>query len=278
VRNGETDAVDSTAAGAVAAFPEIALGHFFNNSDATLDRIGAGSAQISWSITGILRRSGQSWALTRSNRWTSSADITADAATELVDALFSLSEQNLEPIRFTGVHIDVSIEQAVHQYRIDKALWSKDGVHFANVRRLRVRPKHWIYARVLLADSNDGSSRTVNFRFLAPHRQLVGTIDISNAQDSAGSGSLGDCLFFDECSSSPGSDASNFQALLTGLADQPRNDDLLASSSFGPAEHKRSRRLDRVVTGSDSLEVLVGSASGGGGGPPSGFSFRAGHQ
>ena len=87
-------------------------------------------------------RSGRAFALSRSNRWTSGSDITLASVDELPSALLRLVAQEEEPIKFTGVDIDVEVERTVREFRIQSDLWSRAPAVTSS------RPSRWWSARI----------------------------------------------------------------------------------------------------------------------------------
>ena len=237
--------------------PDIAFFHAVTNIDSAFDEIGGGSALVSWSVRGVRTHSGHTWAVTRTNRFTSKRDISVAAVRELARALYRLQEQDLAPISFTGVDIDVEVQQTRREYKIDRVLWSQNGGGFHSVHALTAQPGDGLVAKVRLEASDDGSTKNAELAFMVPQGAHNGTIRISGG---AGHGlRVGHqllCELAGNCRK--GGEAQSFDELLGELATAPRNDSLSGRASFGRHQQTRSEQQSRVVTGSRTLRVIVG--------------------
>ncbi len=225
-------------------FAEIAVGHSVANIDQTFDQIGPGSAGISWTISGVRTRSGQPFALARGNRFASSGDIALAATDELFVALDELAFQDFEAIEFTGLAVDdISVEQTVRRYRVERVLWARNGRRFADVGTLRVRRGDTVRARIELRALDDGSQRTESMSFRVTGQRRRGVIQIA-----------GGATLVDEDEGGE-AEPDSLDALLANLVSAPRNDALIGRASF--------RRVpivliqDRVVLGSDRLRLTI---------------------
>ena len=229
-------------------FAEIAFGHSFTNIDQTFDQVSGGSAGISWTISGVRTGSGQPFALARANRWTAPDDISFAATDELFMALDKLASQDFEPIEFTGLAVDdVSVEQTVRRYRIERVLWARNARRFSDMERLRVRRGDTVRARIELRALDDGSLRTERMSFRVPGGRRRGVIQIAGgatlAAEQAEDGEVEPAA------------PDSLDALLADLVSAPRNDALIGRASF--------RRVpivliqDRVVLGSDRLRLTI---------------------
>ena len=229
-------------------FATFAVGHSVTNIDQTFDQIGPGSAAISWTISGVRTGSGQPFALARVNRWTSPEDISFAATDELFVALDELASQDFEPIEFTGLAVDdVSVEQTVRRYRVERVLWARNARRFADVERLRVRRGDTVRARIELRAVDDGSLRTERMSFRVPGGRQRGVIQITGgatlAAEQAEDGEVEPAA------------PDSLDALLADLVSAPRNDALIGLASF-----RRSPIVlieDRVVLGSDRVRLTI---------------------
>ena len=228
-----------------------AVGHSFTNINQTFDQIGPGSAGISWTISGVRTRSGQPFALARANRWTSSEDIAFEATDELFVALYELASQDFEPIEFTGLAVDdVSVEQTVRRYRVERVLWARNARRFADVERLRVRRGDTVRARIELRALDDGSLRTERMSFRVPGGRRRGVIRIAGGATLAAE-QAGVVGTDEEGEAEPDS----LDALLADLVSAPRNDALIGRASFRRAPIVLIE--DRVVLGSDRVRLTI---------------------
>ena len=86
--------------------------HLYRNMVATLDKQGAGSALVSWTVEGR-RANGDPWSLTRTNRFTSGRDIAGAAADDLFENLLLLDDNGFENVKFTSVDMNATMGGAV---------------------------------------------------------------------------------------------------------------------------------------------------------------------
>jgi hypothetical protein len=252
---GETDIVQRANASGEDSLPFIAWIHSFSNIDSVFDQISGGSAHISSTIRGVDTRSGEPWTLSRSNKWISGSDISFDSSFELLTTLSILQDQKLAPIRFTDIDVDAEVEQPVHKLAIRNVLWSKNGVRFRGVRRMRVRSGQTIFARVRLRDSDESRLESVPMRFHVPRhiRRPNGVIAVSGGGSSTAEDPF--CFLEGGCGSVS---AKTFDALLARLRHQPRNNDLVGRLELGRTRQRKVVRQPKVVTGHD--ELLLNSA------------------
>ncbi|MGH8586489.1 MAG: SpoIVB peptidase S55 domain-containing protein [Gammaproteobacteria bacterium] len=234
-------------------FASFAFEHSFTNIDQTFDQIGPGSAGISWTISGVRAGSGQPFALARGNRWTSSGDIAIAATDELFVALDELASQDFEAIQFTGLSVDdVSVEQTVRRYRVERVLWARNARRFADVGRLRVRRGDTVRARIELRALDDGSQRTERMSFRVPGGRRRGVIQIAGGATLAAeeAGVVGE-----DGEGEGEAEPDGLDALLVDLVSAPRNDALIGRASFRRAPIVLIE--DRVVLGSDRLRLTI---------------------
>jgi hypothetical protein len=233
-------------------FASFAFEHSVTNIDQTFDQVSGGSAGISWTISGVRTGSGQPFALARENRWTSPDDISFGATDELFVALDKLASQDFEPIEFTELAVDdVSVEETVRRYRVERVLWARNGRRFADVERLRVRRGDTVRARVELRALDDGSQRTERMSFRVPGGRRRGVIQIDGGAALAAEAEAEVVSTDEEGEAEPDS----LDALLADLVSVPRNDALIGRASFRRAPIELIQ--DRVVLGSDRLRLTI---------------------
>lgn len=92
--------------------------------DRSIDRIGAGTAQVTFEIEG----DGLSKKITRDNMVYSPFDVSAMALFETLDALEMVLSNPFEAVRATGVRLDLRVETARKTARIEKAGISESEV------------------------------------------------------------------------------------------------------------------------------------------------------
>jgi hypothetical protein len=263
--DGRTEVVDNEA-GTDFFLPEAVLTHAFANTDSTFDQIGAGSARLAWTVNGVNERSGKPFELVRTNRFTSRSDITADALFELYMGINSLTAQDLAPVTFAGIELDMEVESTVREWHIGEVKWAVGNEPFRDVKKIRANPKQRIRARVPLEASDTGRARLVKLQFRAPNRPRLGEIRISGG--GRGGGFFIEDLFCALFGLCPKDKQETFRDLLRELANKPRNDELLADLRFGRKSSKVLRPQNRVVAGRDSVKVIMGEERPGPGLPP----------
>ena len=257
-RAGETDSVTSELT------PTLSFLHLLYNIDSVFDQIGQGSSELSWTITGT-KEDGTPWSLTRSNRYASEFDIAFESIFEQEIQMFTLFNNPFEEIEFTGVDMDVTLEEDVKAYQITGVLVSKNGTDYLDVRRVRVRPGRTIYLRVELTPHDDTGPVTADLEVVVPETaRSDGYIEITS-----GSGSYEELFCFlegSDCVDEFGEKIDTFDKLLTYLANRPRNNELLARLRMGGRGRVKSRDaevLSQVVSGFENVRVrLIGRGGG----------------
>jgi hypothetical protein len=225
----------------------IAFAHAFSNIDSTFDQIGGGSSFVRWTIEGVRMPSGRPWSISRSNRFTSKYDISFGSVFELEDALYELERQDLADIEFTAIDIEVEVERAVRELKIDRVRWALNNGPFRRTRHMAAKPGDRIRARIELKRSGGSSRKTVAMAFDVPRTGRDGYIVISGGNR----GHRGPRK------------AKSFGRLLDQIKSQPRNQDLTGTAGFGRRHEQVVRRpQDRVVGGSKALRVIVGGRRG----------------
>jgi hypothetical protein len=272
-----TDAV-ATVGSDASLFPFLTVFHAIGNIDSTFNQWTGGSSLVSFTARGK-RASGAPWSYTRTNRWESGFDISFLSVFDLFD-LFALQEQRFEKVTFESVDIDVAVERTERRYTFSKALWSRNGGRFRNVRAMRAHPGERIRARVRLKASDGSRSRLVTMRFRVP-RGKGGRITVAGGggfgaffDDEEGFFFLGGDEGFaggltalsrattgrkralDHDTGGGQKPPKNFDQLLRQLRRFPRNDMLVGATTFRRNPIRRKLQ-DKVVVGRDSLKVRL---------------------
>ena len=222
-RAGETDVTMSDLVSSYA--PE----HLYRNMVVTLDKQGAGSAVVSWTVKGR-RANGDRGAcsFSRTNRFASSRDIAGAAADDLFQNLILLDDNAFENVKFTSVDMDSTVGGAVRALTIDDVLFSRNGGPFKHRTALNVHPGDQLTIRVVMSRFGAPGTETRNLLLTIPADAFgPATLGVSG-----GGSSFSDCQFSSTCGAS-------FDDLLTILANAPHNNDLIAQlvtfdSSFNP--------------------------------------------
>ena len=245
-REGQTEVVISE------PLPYLAYLHLFTNIDSAFDEIGQGSSELEWTIRGI-DSEGDSWSLTRSNAYASEYDISIASAAELYSHLYFLYYNNFEEVEFTGVDVSATVDDEVRRFEIVKALVSKNGKRFANVRSVRVRPGAVLDLKIKLLPYDSDVMKTVKMSLKVPRdARRSGYIEITG-----GSGEEEFyCFYEDGCGG--GNNADNLDELIAQLENSPKNNELRARMRLGRRNvDSESRVLNKVVSGYDYIRVRV---------------------
>jgi hypothetical protein len=267
-RLGESDAVTSE------FVPFVTFIHLISNFDMTRDRIGDGSAELSWKITGT-DESGDAWQLRRSDLYSSEFDISYEALNDIVDELYRIYSNPFEDIEFTGVHVNASFEDEPRHYTIEKVRMSGDGSNFKLPKYFRADPGGAITTRVSLRSNEPYQNRRVDLHLQIPAGAKRGVyVQLSGGGGSDRGGFFG---FEGECFDCGGEGggrerATTFRQLLHHLRDAAHNNDLTAQllNSRGRIKWEDLKVLDRVVRGQRSWAIRFKHSGGGGGGGVSG--------
>ncbi|HWL64891.1 MAG TPA: hypothetical protein VNP73_02860 [Actinomycetota bacterium] len=261
-RSGRTDVVSSE------MFPFLAFIHLSGNIVMTMDQYSEGSADVSWTVTGRTE-SGQEWSLTRDNMFSSEFAIPDDASFELSSALSTLYYNQFEPIEFTGLDITATADDDRKQYTISKVLVSDTGRNYRDKRRIKVAPGSSVFLRVVLKPHGPGDEQNVDLAVEIPNRaRSSGFIEI---RGGALSFEEQEICFYDPtaCAQVGGKKIESFDDLLASLAEQPKNNELLARLRMGGrgrVKSKASQTLDKVIAGEAVVFVRIpGGCCGGGG-------------
>jgi hypothetical protein len=281
VRAGETDAVDTPGSSGF-VFPDLAAEHGIANIDATFNQISGGSSFLTFTVHGT-RAGGAPFTFTRTNRWVSGDDISFLSMLELDQDLFELETNGFEEVDFTSVHTDVFVERTQRQYSFSRALWSRNGRRFRNLRRMQVNPGDRIRAQVVLRASDGAAAKMVILAFHVPRRHS-GQIDVLGGGEllglSGGGDSSGESLSAPKTApvrnragiarwlaaragsggrgtGSGSGEPSSFDQFLADLRAFPRNDSLLGAAVFGKGGRLQSRLQSKVVFGEDTLDLKI---------------------
>jgi hypothetical protein len=220
--------------------PSLAAMHLLANLDRTFQKIGDGTSLVTWTVTGKTG-AGTSLALSRTNRFASQFDVSFESILEMLDFLSVIQGQPFVEVHFSKVTITASESELFRQYQIDK-VFRKTGTNTyvpVNGRTpIRVRAGGSVQLRVRLTPfENRGPLQNVDFTYRIPRNRAgsSGAFEV-NGGASAFSGNAF-CLFDPSACGGPGGagGAKNFSQILQALASQPRNDQLTATMTIGPA-------------------------------------------
>lgn len=236
-RNGESRAVLPE------FMPFLAFSHLLSNIDVTIDRIGPGSSQIAYSITGT-RGDGSAWELARTDRYVSRFDISFDSVWEIAFLAEILLAFEDEGVAITAIDVErADVERAVREYRLSRVLvWN--GRAYVKSRSVSARPGGKVRLRALLTSGS--RERKVDLALRVPRwLRQGGFIEVSGGGSS--SGEIPCFVFGEECG---GGEAATFDNVLEGLQKQPSSDVLSVRLHAG-------RRLKQVAKDTERQDAVV---------------------
>jgi hypothetical protein len=189
----------------------------------------------------------------------------------MLQFLSVIQGQPFVEVHFSKVTITASESELFRQYQIDK-VFRKTGTNTyvpVNARTpIRVRAGGSVQLRVRLTPfENRGPLQNVDLTYQIPRNRAgsSGTFEVTGGA-SAFSGNAF-CLFDPTaCGGAVGAGAKNFSQILQALAGQPRNDQLIATMTIGPARGKpgsrpavtkQVRTATQIVTGTRSIPVII---------------------
>ena len=237
--------------------PFLAFEHLFLSVDVTIDRIGAGSAALDYSIRGT-RDGGATWELSRSTRVASTFDISFDTVAEPAFTAELLQAFDGEEIAITSIDVPrLDIEKAVERFRIRNVLvWN--GKRYVAAELVRGKRGKLIRLRVVVKPSHLPGTRNVDLSLRVPaNANRSGYISVT------GGGSAGPelpCFFVEEEECEEPTAGLTFDQLLAAFRNQPAADAVVARLRLGPAETVRAqttRRLDAVVSGGRFIGFML---------------------
>jgi hypothetical protein len=237
--------------------PDIAAFHLLANIDRVADRLGAGRAEVNWTLTGTA--GGKHFSLSRNNRFADRFDFSIVPADDLFGHLLTLVENPFSDVEFTGLTVDATTQDEYRAYRID-GIEQRVGAEWEPIDPdggLSVQPGALLRLRVLLAQERSTTAVApveVALRVPADAAGREGSLEISGG----GGGDDGEEGFAAEAGGEP----QSFEELVDALRTAPRNDDVVASLQFfsesgstGPATVRK--RVAEVVSGGLGVPVLV---------------------
>jgi hypothetical protein len=248
-RSGQSEAI----------FPEflpfLSFSHLFQNIDVTIDRIGAGSSAIAYTIRGT-RDGGATWELTRSTRYASRFDISFDSVLEVASTAEILEAFNGEDVKVTSIDVPkLDVKKAFEQYDVTRLLvWN--GSRYVNRDFARGRPGQTIKLRAVLRPVHTTGTKNVDLSLHVPNNaRRSGYIQV------LGGGSIFPevpCFIVeDECVDDT---VQSFDAVLRSFRNQPPGNAVVAQLRLGENETLRgqaSKEQDAVVNGGRAIGFLL---------------------
>jgi len=231
------------------------LSHLLQNIDVTIDRIGAGSSQITYTIRGT-RDGGATWELTRSTRYASRFDISFDSVLEVASTAEILEAFNGEDVKVTSIDVPkLDVKKAFEQYDVTRLLvWN--GSRYVSRDFVRRRPGQTIKLRAVLRPVHTTGTKNVDLSLRVPENaRRSGYIQV------LGGGSISPeipCFILeDECVDDT---EQSFDAVLRALRNQPPGNSVVAQLRLGDNETLRaqaSKEQDAVVNGGRAIGFLL---------------------
>jgi len=236
--------------------PFLAFSHLFQSVDVTIDRIGAGSAALDYTIRGT-RDGGATWELARSTRIASTFDISFDTVAEPAFTAELLQAFDGEEIAVTSIDVPrLDVEKTVERYLIRKVLvWN--GRRYVAAQFVRAKRGKLIRLRVVVKPTHRAGTQNVDLSLRVPaNAKRNGRIDIS------GGGSSGPelpCFFGEEEFCEEPAEGLTFDQLLAAFRSQPSADAIVARLRLGggAVRAQATRRLDAVVGGRKVIGFLL---------------------
>lgn len=223
---------------------------FLANLDRVFDKIGKGSSDVSFTITGETA-AGAPFTVNRSNRFVSDFDVTYESIFEPADAVFSLLNNEVTDVTITDVTIDAELEDSARSFRVKKVERRTAGVYSKITRKTKVyaKPGQMMRFRVTLESSSGPATPQVLVKVRMPEEAQVGAR--GSLSVGAAFGGFEEFFFSEEdLYGEFGNGPKSFQEVIDGIEDAPRNDELSATIELYDGE------TDEFLT--DSASVPAG--------------------
>jgi hypothetical protein len=205
----------STSTSVEDALPEVAAFHLLTNLDRVFDGIGEGSSRVRMTVTGE-RANGRPFEVTRVDVYASTFDITFDSIFDSYEQLYRIVNNRFEDVKITDVDFRAFVDRDYREYRIGGVQMKVGGswVKLDTKERLAVRPGQLLRLRLTLRSLGGDAAETVDVQVRIP----AGAAGKAGSLRLAGGGS-----FFG------GSGSKSFADLLSDIASEPHNNDVLST-------------------------------------------------
>jgi hypothetical protein len=253
-RSGRTDVIKQQFFG-FSELAFIAAFHLLLNQDVMFDRIGDGSAHVSFTLEGT-DPSGAPFTLTRENRFFSSFDVSFEAIIELL--LYVLVVDEFDPdVSFSVIDADSTITEEHLTAKIERVLTASSLAPRLRERDvLPVRPRDTIRIRVLLRPNGSETLEAVDLSLRVPKRaRRSGFLTIRGG----GEDECFFCILFDEedGENGDGQEFETLQELIAELEGAERNSDLIAELRISGRLRTALSQRDRVILGQREVLIVV---------------------
>ncbi len=225
--------------------PNVSALHMLQNLDRVLDRIGAGSSDIRWEVSGT-RASGAPFSVDVHNLYASPDDVTSASVGDSADQLFAIANNSLEDAKITGVKYTGSVSNTFTQYSIKSVLVrlpSGQLVPAPTDQPLEVAAGSRLNVRVVLQPyRTPGTVRNVDLSVVVP----AGTVGGQGMVDVVGGPGAADDP------DAPAEEPASFDELLTQLRGLVPNNavsatlDVFNDTPAGPVHKQTVARLTEL--------------------------------
>jgi hypothetical protein len=233
--------------------PFLAPFHLLLNYDRVFDRIGNGSADLTWTIRGT-RASGAPFELVRRNMYYSPWDVSFESILELESHLYLIQENPFETVRVNEVALDSTITQRNRSATITRVLAASSVQPALKARRmLLVRRGDTIRLRVFLLPAGATVPRTLDLSLRVPRRFGEGMLEVRGGRGAD------ECLFGcdDEGEGEAETGPATFDELLAALAGGEHTFDLVAELNLNGAQRKAVAVQPDIILGGRAIQIFV---------------------
>jgi hypothetical protein len=229
---------------------DITFSHLLAAVDSGLDKIGPGSATVTFRVTGV-RADGSPFSVSRDDRVSDTSDIAGALALRAADFVFSLTSQAFEDIRITGVTMGGELSSKPSEYRLTAVQVRSQGRFVTIPSQINVKEGGVLTTRLTLRPyRGQGTTKRVVMEIPVPRGsgEGVGVLTVS-----AGEG-------FAEA------EPETFPALLAQLRTTPGPDSLRLAMTVENAETGRTvrsqtaERADRAVSPYENTYDVVSTS------------------
>jgi hypothetical protein len=220
-RTGQTDVVNER------LLPDLAALHVLGNLDAVADRVGPGTAELSWTIRGETA-DGEPFEFSRGNRFSDAFDVAGISTGELLSQLATLAANPITEVAVTGVDVTATVDPVARRAQVVEALVAVNDGPFEAHQQVTVQPGDTLAVRVTLRPFRE-QPQTLDLPpiVIPPDAAGAGQLDISGG----GLLTVVDpfvCVFDPAACAAQDPNIESLTALLASLSERPRNDDVIA--------------------------------------------------
>lgn len=253
---GEWSRTGTTYVSAPDSVPEVASFHLLADQDRVFDGTGKGTAELGWTIRGR-RADGRSFTLTHGDRYASETDVSYETGFDLFDQLAQIHFNDVEEVTIEDVSTTSTMTRDYAASTIAQ-VQIRAGRRWQPLRTDRVlylRANRTVRLRVLLTSARLPDT-WVRVDVPVPARigRKSGYLEVlgGNSYFPGGEGGQppGDGTEFAEAGYVAATAPASFEALLRGLRQSPRNDQVLANLSLYRPNGSMLGRSGRAGTGS----------------------------